>query len=184
MLAFQSESHSAIIQQQVLRRDNESLPPLFSQGLSSRWGLAFTTKLISDPLQTLRAVSEDASAGGLQGAAAEEWVATLCWIGKQDCGMLVRKVGDRVVKLEGNPAHPRNSGTLCPKGMAQISALYDPNRVRRPLVRTNEKGVPGRFREVSWEEALELVASKIREARAQNPKLVVWQKGRSKSSAT
>ena len=68
----------------------------------------------------------------------EDWVPTACWIGKQDCGILARRINGRVVKLEGNPSHPRNAGTLCPKGMAQIAALYDPNRVKAPLVRTNE----------------------------------------------
>jgi anaerobic selenocysteine-containing dehydrogenase len=121
--------------------------------------------------------------GSAAATAAEEWVPTACWIGKQDCGMLARRVGGRVVKLEGLPSHPRNLGTLCPKGVAQITALYDPSRLRRPLIRTNEKGIPGRFREASWDEALDLVAAKIREARAKDPKLVVWQKGRSKSAA-
>lgn len=116
-------------------------------------------------------------------AAGEQWVPTTCWIGKQDCGMLARVVDGRVVTLEGNPAHPRNRGTLCPKGVAQIMALYDPNRVKTPLIRTNEKGVPGRFRPASWEEALTLVAEKIKEVRAKDPKLILWQKGRSKGGA-
>ncbi len=113
----------------------------------------------------------------------EEWVPTTCWIGKQDCGILARRVNGRVVKLEGHPAHPRNRGTLCPKGVAQITVLYDPNRVKAPLIRTNEKGVPGRWRQVSWDEALSLVAEKIKEVRARNPKLILWQKGRSKQKA-
>jgi len=120
-------------------------------------------------------------ASGAAPELSEELVPTVCWIGKQDCGVLARRVGGRVVKLEGNPAHPRNAGTLCPKGMAQISALYDPNRVRTPLIRTNEKGVPGQFRQATWDEALGLVAERIKAARAKNPKLVLWQKGRSKA---
>ncbi len=113
----------------------------------------------------------------------EEWVPTTCWIGKQDCGILARRVNGRVVKLEGNPAHPRNKGTLCPKGVGQIMALYDPNRVKTPLVRTNEKGVPGRWREASWDEALVLVADNIKAVRAKDPTLILWQKGRSKQEA-
>jgi len=120
-------------------------------------------------------------ASGAAPELSEELVPTVCWIGKQDCGILARRVGGRVVKLEGNPAHPRNAGTLCPKGIAQISALYDPNRVRTPLIRTNEKGVPGQFRQATWDEALGLVAERIKAARAKNPKLVLWQKGRSKA---
>jgi anaerobic selenocysteine-containing dehydrogenase len=88
-----------------------------------------------------------------------------------------------VVKLEGHPGHPRNLGTLCPKGVAQISALYDPNRVRTPLIRTSAKGEPGTFRAATWDEAIALVADRIKAARSKNPKSVVWQKGRSKSKS-
>ena len=118
-----------------------------------------------------------------QAQAAEEWVPTTCWIGKQDCGMLARRIGGRVVKFEGDPKHPRNVGTLCPKGMAQIMAIYDPNRVKAPLIRTNEKGKPGTWRQASWDEALTLVGNKIREVRARDKRLLIWQKGRSKSGA-
>ena len=97
--------------------------------------------------------------------------------------MLARRIHGRVVKLVGHPGHPRNRGTLCPKGVAQIMALYDPNRVKTPLIRTNEKGVPGRWRQATWEEALSLVGQKIREVRAKDPELLVWQKGRSKAKA-
>ena len=113
----------------------------------------------------------------------EKWVPTSCWIGKQDCGMLARIVDGRVVKLEGHPDHPRNRGTLCVKGQAQIMSLYDPYRVKAPLLRTNEKGVPGQWREISWDEALTLVAEKLNEVRARDPKLILWQKGRSKQEA-
>lgn len=114
---------------------------------------------------------------------AEDWVPTTCWIGKQDCGILARRINGRVVKLEGLPEHPRNQGRLCPKGVAQIQAMYDPHRVQAPLVRTNEKGVPGRWRQVSWDEALTLVAEKIKDVRRRDRRLLLWQKGRSKAGA-
>ena len=113
----------------------------------------------------------------------EEWVPTTCWIGKQDCGMLARKINGRVVKFEGMPGHPRNRGTLCPKGTAQISAVYDPNRVKTPLRRTNEKGVPGEFEPMSWNDALKLVAQRMNEVRERDPRLLIWQKGRSKAKS-
>ncbi|MEE8422059.1 MAG: molybdopterin-dependent oxidoreductase [Dehalococcoidia bacterium] len=128
--------------------------------------------------------TNDPPAEGEAPAAVEErWIPTTCWIGKQDCGMLARVIDGRLVKLEGNPAHPRNNGTLCPKGMAQIQAIYDPNRVKAPLIRTNGKGGRGEWRETSWDEALTLVAEKMNEVRAKDPKLVLWQKGRSKAGA-
>ncbi len=85
-------------------------------------------------LSTLQAVGDSAPSG--QGAPLEEWIPTTCWIGKQDCGMLARRVNGRVVNFVGHPNHPRNRGTLCPKGVGQIAALYDPNRVKTPLIRT------------------------------------------------
>ncbi|NHV97095.1 MAG: molybdopterin-dependent oxidoreductase [Thaumarchaeota archaeon] len=113
----------------------------------------------------------------------EEWKPTACWIGKQDCGILARVVDGRVIKLEGNPLHPRNRGTLCPKGQAQIMALYDPYRVKAPLKRVNEKGKPGEWVEISWDEALALVGERIQEVRSRDKRLLLWLKGRSKSTA-
>ena len=111
----------------------------------------------------------------------EEWKNTTCWIGKQECGIRCRLINGRMVKLEGHPDHPRNRGTLCPKGVAQIMSVYDHNRVKTPLIRTNEKGVSGTWRQAPWDEALTLVADKMNEAREKDPRLLVWQKGRSKA---
>lgn len=121
-----------------------------------------------------------AAAGQLP--AVEDFVRTTCWIGKQDCGMIARRIDGRVVKLDGDPANPRNLGSLCPKGQAQIQSLYDPNRVRTPLIRTNAKGQSGTWRPASWDEAIGMVAQRVNEVRQVDPKLVLWQKGRSKSS--
>ncbi len=116
-----------------------------------------------------------------QGPPVEDMFPTTCWIGKQDCGMLARRIDGRVVKFEGHPGNPRNAGTLCPKGQAQIVSIYDPNRVKTPLVRTNAKGQKGEFRPTSWDEAITMIADQVNEVRARNPKLVLWQKGRSKA---
>ncbi len=111
----------------------------------------------------------------------EKWIPTTCWIGKQDCGMLARVVDGRIIKLEGHPDHPRNRGTLCVKGQAQLMSIYDPYRVKAPLLRTNAKGQPGEWREISWDEALTLVGSRIKEVREKDKRLLLWQKGRSKA---
>ena len=137
---------------------------------------AAASRFLYGELETLVAASPEAAA-----AAGEEWIPTTCWIGKQDCGMLARVIDGRVVMLEGHPDNPRNRGTLCPKGHAQLMAMYDPNRVKAPLLRTNEKGVAGEWQEVSWDEALELVALKMNEVRERDPRLLIWQKGRSKA---
>jgi len=150
----------------------------FLKGSATVGGSLFASRWLDDKPETSAAAPAEAAT-----TPAEEWVPTTCWIGKQDCGMLAHRINGRVVKFEGHPAHPRNLGTLCPKGVAQIMAVYDPNRVKTPLIRTNEKGVSGRWRQASWDEALALVAEKITEVRARDPRLLVWQKGRSKAEA-
>ncbi len=114
-------------------------------------------------------------------AAAEDTIPTTCWIGKQDCAMIAHRVDGRVVQFEGHPADPRTAGTLCPKGKAQITGLYDPNRLKKPMVRKNKKGVTGEWEEVSWDEALDKVADEVKKVRKEDPELVLWQKGRSKA---
>ena len=80
-------------------------------------GGVVATKFLFGPLETLASAGTTAQAGPV-----EDVIATTCWIGKQDCGMLARRIDGRVVKFEGNPTNPRNVGTLCPKGQAQIQA--------------------------------------------------------------
>lgn len=74
------------------------------------------------------------------------------------CGVIVSAVDGVVHKIDGNPADPKSRGRLCAKGQAGVSFLYDPDRLKTPLIRTGERG-EGRFRAVSWEEALDYVAA-------------------------
>ena len=63
-------------------------------------------------------------------------------------------------KLEGNPADPLTKGRLCPRGTGGIGAHTDPDRLRKPLIRVEERGEQV-FREASWDEALQVVADKL-----------------------
>ena len=67
----------------------------------------------------------------------------------------------RIVSLQGNPDDPRNNGKLCPKGIGQIQAVYDYNRVKWPLKRTNAKGQPGTFQKISWADALAELSAEL-----------------------
>jgi anaerobic selenocysteine-containing dehydrogenase len=109
----------------------------------------------------------------------EDYFPTTCWVGKQSCGISARRFDGRVIKLEGHIMHARNSGKLCPKGQAQLLSFYDPYRIKAPLIRVNEKGIRGKFREASWEEALSAVGKNIKDARAKDPRLVIFDTGRS-----
>ncbi|MGD8951230.1 MAG: molybdopterin-dependent oxidoreductase, partial [Desulfobacterales bacterium] len=72
----------------------------------------------------------------------------------------VRKVDDRVVKIEGLAGHPINDGGLCTLGLAGAQLLYGPQRVKAPM-----KNVGGRLVEISWQEALGEIAARLKELR-------------------
>lgn len=97
-----------------------------------------------------------------------------------DCLTLNKVVDGVLVKIEGNPESPTNRGNLCPRGASAIMTMYNPYRVKTPLKRTNpRKGLdedPG-WVEISWEEALETVAAKLREIRAEDPRQLVINEG-------
>jgi anaerobic selenocysteine-containing dehydrogenase len=95
--------------------------------------------------------------------------------------MVARVVDGRIIKFEGHPAHPRNRGTLCVKGQSQIMSIYDPYRIKAPLQRINDKGIPGEWKEISWDEALNLVGNQVKDVIARDKRLLMWQKGRSKA---
>jgi thiosulfate reductase / polysulfide reductase chain A len=80
------------------------------------------------------------------------------------CGLVVRSVNGVVHKIDGNPDDPKSRGMLCPRGQGGVSFMYDPDRLRAPMVRTGERG-EGRFREVEWDFALDLIAQKLNEVR-------------------
>lgn len=69
---------------------------------------------------------------------------------------------NRIVKLEGNPAHPGNRGKLCAKGNAGWLHVYDPERILYPLKRAGKRG-SGKWKRISWDQALDEVAGKIRD---------------------
>ena len=76
------------------------------------------------------------------------------------CGVLASVAGGKVVRVEGNPEHPQSQGRLCARGNAGTGLLYDPDRLKTPLLRIGERG-EGRFKPVSWDEALDFLAGRL-----------------------
>lgn len=80
------------------------------------------------------------------------------------CGIDVRVEEGRVTGIYGTPDHPISNGKLCPKGHLGAYILYDPDRHKGPMKRTNpEKGrnVDPKFVQISWDEALDTVAARL-----------------------
>ncbi len=84
----------------------------------------------------------------------------VCLMCPGGCGTLARVAGGHVVKLEGNPMHPVNLGTLCPKGQAAPELLYNPDRLSGPLQRAGGRGA-GKWQPVTWDAAAQIVAQKL-----------------------
>jgi formate dehydrogenase major subunit len=88
------------------------------------------------------------------------------------CGILIYSMGDRaknarsnIIHIEGDPDHPVNRGTLCPKGSALLDIVHAPTRLRAPRYRP-----PGgtEFKEVSWDYALDRIARLMKDDRDKN----------------
>jgi len=85
----------------------------------------------------------------------------MCYVG---CGVLVDVQDGVVVSIEGNPESPQNRGNMCAKGKAGIMNLYNPNRVKVPLKRTNPKkgfDQDPKWQEISWEEAMDTIVAQL-----------------------
>ncbi len=109
------------------------------------------------------------------------WINTQCRRCQSECAMRAHRVNGVVVKLEGNPDSSVGSrGGLCSKGLSGLQVLYDPNRLKTPLRRTNPEkgiGVDPKWKELSWDEALDEIAAKTKAAIEKDPARVVVQHG-------
>jgi anaerobic selenocysteine-containing dehydrogenase len=107
-------------------------------------------------------------------------VPTTCFNCEAACGLLayIDKETNRVHKFEGNPYHPSSRGRTCAKGPATINQINDPERIHYPLKRKGERGA-GQWERISWDQALDEIATKIRQAlRAGRRDKVVYHVGR------
>jgi formate dehydrogenase major subunit len=85
------------------------------------------------------------------------------------CGVIIHTLGDKaknvlphVVYVEGDPDHPINRGTLCPKGATLKADIDNPKRILKPKVRR-----PGsaKWEDISWDEAIAKIARHIKDTR-------------------
>jgi len=95
------------------------------------------------------------------------FVNTTCLLCPGGCGITVRKVDDRAVKIEGTPGHPVNDGGICILGLSGLQLLYGPTRVPSPLKRVGKRG-ENRWQKITWDEGIALVAEKLKDLRGKN----------------
>jgi anaerobic selenocysteine-containing dehydrogenase/Fe-S-cluster-containing dehydrogenase component len=92
------------------------------------------------------------------------WYASTCRECPAGCGVLAKNREGRVVKIEGNPVHPINRGRLCMRGQAALQGIYNPDRLKTPLLKENDK-----WRPLSFSKAESILKARAREAAGHGP---------------
>ncbi len=117
------------------------------------------------------------------GAATEE--NTVCNLCPGGCGISVRKIDQRAVKIEGRTDYPINPGGVCPVGMGGLQLLYDNDmRFPGPMKRAGARG-QGQFVSISWGEAYDILASRISDLRkAGKPEAIAAVDGNAEGTTT
>ncbi|MFN3406290.1 MAG: molybdopterin-dependent oxidoreductase, partial [Caldimicrobium sp.] len=126
--------------------------------------------LMGDP--SLKAFAKTATVGPKEKVEAKlemgKWIASSCQGCTTWCPVEVMVLNGRAVKVKGNSLSKQNYGYVCPRGHLSLQQLYDPDRVKVPLKRTNPqkgKGIDPKFVPISWDEALDIIADKMLELR-------------------
>ncbi len=103
-----------------------------------------------------------------------KWIKTSCKMCLHSCNMLAHVTDKGILnKVEGDPKSPSNRGHLCPKGNATLLRTYDPQRVTRPLKRTNPRKGPNDdpgWVPISWEEAMDIVCRELKKTLDEDPR--------------
>ena len=107
---------------------------------------------------------------------------TTCYMCACRCGINVHLKDGDIRYIEGNKNHPTNKGVLCAKGAAGIMQQNSPAKLTKPLLRVGERG-SGEFKEIEWDEALEIATSWLSEIRNSDPKKLAFFTGRDQSQS-
>jgi anaerobic selenocysteine-containing dehydrogenase len=88
------------------------------------------------------------------------------------CAMLVTVKDGVATRIQGDPSMPFTDGTLCTKVAHYLERTYAPERLLYPMKRTGPKG-RGEFRRISWDEALDEIAARLKPLAAENPESIL-----------
>src|SRR5689334_17640624 len=88
------------------------------------------------------------------------------------CAMLVTVENGVATKIQGDPSMPFTDGTLCTKVAHYLERTYAPDRLLHPMRRIGKKG-EGRFKQITWDEALDEIAARLKTLAADNPETIL-----------
>jgi len=106
------------------------------------------------------------------------WKHGVCGICEMACAMKGKLENGRLVKLEGKPEDQHSRGSLCAKGNSGINMLYDPDRLKAPMLKTVAGRVPGQdpgWQKLDWNDAIYRASAEIKKAIDNyGPQSIVW----------
>lgn len=147
---------------------NEKRPPIQASDVSlsrrsflkKTGGIGIVAATGGGPALSFFSVDTQASSAGI----VEKWMSSTCQGCTSWCPVQVQVTDGRAVKLRGNPYAKATHGTICPRPHLALQQLYDPDRIKMPMKRTNPKKGrdedPG-FVPISWNEAMETIADRM-----------------------
>ena len=95
----------------------------------------------------------------------ERVVKSTCELCFEGCGVLIHMIGDRPVRVTGDPNDPVSRGAICIKGVNSLEYIDHPQRLKHPLRRVGLRG-EGKWQRISWDEALDDIAGRLAELKA------------------
>ena len=101
---------------------------------------------------------------GRSSAADTREIPTTCELCPNKCSAIAVVEGGFVRKLNPNPENPKSRDMLCARGNAAIKQVYDPDRLKQPMIRVGARG-EGKWKPVSWDEAFDFAAKKLSEVK-------------------
>ncbi len=122
------------------------------------------------------------------GADSGSWTPSTCQGCTTWCPVEFFVQSGRATKVRGNRFSKANNGFCCPRGHLMLQQLYDPDRVKVPMKRTNPqkgRGIDPKFVPITWDEALDTIADKMLALRkAHEPDKLMYMRGRYSSTST
>ncbi len=125
-------------------------------GISS---CALATAAVGSQVTVLRALAKDGKVGEMATLPTKD-IFTSCEMCVNKCGVIARVRDGVIQKLDPNPHYIKSRDMLCARGNAGHQSVYDPDRLKYPLIRAGERG-EGKWRRASWDEALDLVVKNM-----------------------
>jgi anaerobic selenocysteine-containing dehydrogenase len=157
---------------------------IMSSGAVAGWSMTGCAMLPQAPLHSALVPYKAKPSSPAEG----EWIASTCQGCTQWCAIQILVQDGRAVRVRGNPLSKTNHGYVCPRGHLITQQVYDPDRIKVPMKRTNPvkgRGVDPGFVPVTWDEALDTVADKLMELRkAGEPQKLTYIRGRYSPTST